>query len=205
MERTNARAVAAVEVSGMTRASLLLKGTLAAAAAYGTAVAGPFVSRALAQSGDVEILNFALTLEYLEADFYRRAQALGLSGEALTFARQFGDAESAHVDALTRTIRQLGGRPARKPRFQFPMRDQASFLELAQALEEVGVGAYNGAAPSIRSREVLTAAGGIVQVEARHAAAIRALRDQNPTPNGAFDKTLTKQQALDQAKPFIRS
>lgn len=84
------------------------------------------------------------------------------------------------------------------------MRDQASFLELAQALEEVGVGAYNGAAPSIKSKEVLAAAGGIVQIEARHAAAIRALRGQNPTPNGAFDKTLTKEETLKQAKPFIK-
>lgn len=158
-----------------------------------------------ASRGDLDILNYALTLEYLETDFYRKVNDAGLfSGKTADLLKRFGEHEAQHVDALRQTIRQLGGKPVRKPQFQFPMRDQASFLELAQALEEVGVGAYNGAAPSIKSKEVLAAAGGIVQIEARHAAAIRALRGQNPTPNGAFDKTLTKEETLKQAKPFIK-
>ena len=81
---------------------------------------------------------------------------------------------------------------------------EKSFLELAQTFEDTGVSAYNGAAPMIRSKDVLAAAGGIVQVEARHAAAIRLLRDENPAPD-AFDKTLSTDEVLKAVKPFVKS
>jgi hypothetical protein len=82
------------------------------------------------------------------------------------------------------------------------MPDQATFLKLAETFEDTGVAAYNGAAPMIKSKEVLGAAGSIVQVEARHAAAIRFLKGDNPT-RGAFDPTLKKGQVLKAVKPFI--
>ena len=115
--------------------------------------------------GDVEILNFARTLEYLEADFYKQAQKLDLDETASAYAQEFGAHEQAHVEALTQTITDLGGTPAELPTFTFPLEDQASFLELAQTLEDTGVSAYNGAGPSIESKDVLAAAGSIVQVE----------------------------------------
>jgi hypothetical protein len=196
-----------IDVEGMTRSSFLLKGALAAGALYGAGAVTPFVSQAFAASegGDVEILNFALTLEYLEADFYNvKGKTVGLKGQAKSYAKMFGEEEADHVNALTATIKQLGGKPVAKPTFVFPATNEKSFLALASVLENAGVGAYNGAAPSLHSKEVLAAAGGIVQIEARHAAAINLLIGQSPTPNQGFDRPLTKAQVLAKAGPLIR-
>jgi rubrerythrin len=204
--RHPAAALGGIEVQGMTRSAFLLRAALAAGAAGGAGAVGPFVSRALAQSGsgDVEILNFALTLEYLEAVFYDRALDIGLSGDVETLARAFGDDEAKHVDTLKTTITSLGGKPVPKPTFEFPIEDQPSFVALAITLEDTGVSAYNGAAPSIKSKEVLAAAGTIVQIEARHAAALRMAGMQEPAPE-AFDQAFARQKVLDAAAPFIKS
>jgi len=195
----------AVEVHGMTRSSFILKGALATGAALGATAVSPFVSSALAASGDVDILNFALTLEYLEADFYKsKGPSVHLAGEAKRLAASFGDEEADHVAALTKAIKSAGAKPVKKPTFAFPVSDQASFLKLAYTLENVGVGAYNGAGPSLKSKALLAAAGSIVQVEARHAAAIAVLTKEKITPNGAFDKPLTSKQVLAKAKPLIK-
>jgi rubrerythrin len=198
--------LAAVEVHGMTRSSFLLRGALATGAALGTGGVSGFVTSALAKGGggDVGIVNFALTLEYLEAAFYEKALSLNLSNDVKSFAEEFGKDESQHVDALTGTVRQLGGKPAAMPTFSFPITDEASFLKLAQTLEDTGVSAYNGAAPSIQSKEVLAAAGGIVQIEARHAGIIRLLNGVAPAPV-AFDRTETKGQVLAAVKPLIKA
>jgi hypothetical protein len=200
--------LAAFEVHGMTRASFILRGALAAGAFYGTSAVTPFVSQALAATGssDVEILNFALTLEYLEADFYNvKGKSLALSGEAKAYAAQFGQDEAEHVVAITAAIKQLGGKPAAKPTFVFPASSESSFLALASVLENTGVGAYNGAAPSIKDKQVLASAGSIVQIEARHAAAIDLLIGKSPTPSGGFDVPLSKAQVLAKAGPLIKA
>ena len=197
--------LAAIEVHGITRSSFLLRGALATGAVLGTGGVGGFVSSALAKGGgDVEIVNFALTLEYLEAAFYKKGLSLGLSSDTKTFAEEFGKDESQHVDALTGTVRQLGGKPAPMPTFSFPVTDEASFMKLAQTLEDTGVSAYNGAAPAIQSKEVLAAAGSIVQIEGRHAGIIRLLNGVEPAPD-AFDKTLSQGQVLAAVKPLIKS
>jgi rubrerythrin len=191
----------------MTRSSFILRGALAAGAFYGASAVTPFVSQALAQTGggDVEILNFALTLEYLEADFYNvKGKSLALSGQAKAYAKQFGAEEADHVSALTAVIKQLGGKPVAKPTFVFPASSERSFLALASVLENTGVGAYNGAAPSLQSKQVLAAAGSIVQIEARHAAAIDLLIGKSPTPGEGFDAPLTKAQVLAKAGPLIK-
>jgi Ferritin-like domain len=205
-DMTAALEAPAVEIAGTTRSAFLLKAALAAGTVYGLASVTPFISKAMAQEGmgDVDIVNFALTLEYLETDFYEQAQKLGLSSELKKLASQFGGAEAEHVDALTATVKQLGGMPAKKPTFQFPMKDEPSFLKLAVTLEDTGVAAYNGAGPSIKSKEVLGAAGSIVQVEARHAAAVRLANGQEPAPD-AFDRTQTADQVMMAVKPLIKS
>lgn len=197
-----------VGVHGMTRASFILRGALATGALYGAGTVAPFVAQALAQTGggDAEILNFALTLEYLESDFYNvKAKQVGLKGQAKSYAALFGEEEQDHVKALIGFVEQLGGKPVAKPQFVFPVSDESSFLALASVLENTGVGAYNGAAPSVKSKTVLAGAGSIVQVEARHAAAIDLLVGMSPTPNQGFDRPLTKAEVLAKAGPLIKA
>jgi rubrerythrin len=195
-----------VDDSGdLSRGEVILKGALAAGAVYGTLMVGPYVRRALAMSsgGDVEIVNFALTLEYLEAAFYEEAKSRAKAkGELKSLIGLLADDEKQHVEALKATVKQLGGKPVSEPKFDFPYSDTAGFLKLAQTFEDTGVSAYNGAAPAIKSREVLGAAGTIVQVEARHAAAIRLQNSEEPSPE-AFDPTLDEAQVLKAVEPFI--
>ena len=201
--------LAAVEVvddsEDLSRGEVILKGALAAGAVYGTFMVGPFVRQALAMSGssDVDILNFALTLEYLESTFYREAKTRAkASGELEKLIGMLAGDEQQHVEALTATIKKLGGKPVKEPKFDFEYGDPATFLKLAQTLEDTGVSAYNGAGPSIKSKEVLGAAGSIVQVEARHAAAIRLQNKEEPAPE-AFDPALDEAQVLKAVEPFI--
>jgi rubrerythrin len=199
--------LSAVEIHGMNRASFILRGAMTAGALYGATAVGPYVSKALAAAGggDVGILNFALTLEYLETDFYTvKAKSVGLSGEARKLAALIAGHEEEHVAALTKAIKASGGTPVKKPLFAFPVTNQATFLKLAYVLENTGVGAYNGAGPSLQNKQLLAAAGSIVQVEARHAAAIALLTGEAITPNGGFDKPLTKPQVLAKAGPLIK-
>jgi serine-rich repeat adhesion-like glycoprotein len=188
------------------RSEVILKGALAAGAVYGAAMVGPFVGRALAmsESGDVGILNFALTLEYLESAFYREAKTRAkASGDLKSLIELVGRDEDEHVGALTETIKKLGGKPVAEPKFEFPYSGTGGFLKLAQTFEDTGVSAYNGAAPQIKSREVLEAAGSIVQVEARHAAAIRLQTGDEPSPL-AFDPSLSEAKVLKAVEPFIQ-
>ena len=202
--------LAAIDVQGVSRQAFIVRGAIAAGSVYGLATVGPFVREAIAQDGggDVEILNFALTLEYLEAAFYTQGlkQVSGLSGDAKSLATEIRDNENEHVDALMKTIKDLGGTPVKAPGVDFgdAFANQKSFLKLAQTFEDTGVSAYNGAAPMIESADVLGAAGSIVQVEARHAAAIRLLNGQ-PITDGGFDKSLEQQAVLDAVKPFVKS
>jgi glutamine cyclotransferase len=196
--------LAGVEVHGVSRQSFILKGALAAGAVYGLSAVTPFVGSALAATSDVDILNFALTLEYLETNFYKvKGASVGLSGEAKSFASTFGAEEAEHVTALTGAIKSSGGTPVKSPTFSFPVTNQATFLTLAYTLENIGVAAYNGAGPSLASKKLLAAAGSIVQVEARHAATIGLLTNKSPVPNGAFDNTMTMAQVLKAAGPLI--
>lgn len=190
----------------ISRSEVILKGALAAGVVYGALSVGPFVGRALAmaESGDVGILNFALTLEYLEAAFYREAKTRAkASGDLKGLIELIGRDEEEHVGALTETIKKLGGKPVAEPKFDFPYSSTPGFLRLAQTFEDTGVSAYNGAAPQIKASEVLEAAGSIVQVEARHAAAIRLQNKEEPAPE-AFDPALPEAKVLKAVEPFIK-
>jgi rubrerythrin len=198
--------VEVIEDSGdLSRSDVILKGALAAGAVYGTFMVGPYVRKALAMGGnsDVDILNFALTLEYLESTFYKEAMTRAkASGELKSLINLLADDEKQHVEGLTATIKSLGGKPVAEPKFDFSYSDTAGFLKLAQTFEDTGVSAYNGAGPAIKSKAVLAAAGSIVQVEARHAAAIRLQNKEEPAPE-AFDPSLDEAQVLKAVEPFI--
>ena len=209
-EKLVAPELAAIDVKGISRQSFIMRGAVTAGAVYGLGAVGPFVRHAIAQEGggDVEILNFALTLEYLEAAFYTQAlkQTKGLSRDVKSLATEIRDNENEHVGALMSTIKALGGTPVKAPGVDFgnAFANQKSFLKLAQTFEDTGVSAYNGAAPGIESKDVLAAAGSIVQIEARHAAAIRLL-NRKPISDGGFDKALDMQAVLAAVKPFVKS
>jgi rubrerythrin len=202
--------LATVEIKGVTRGAFILKGAMAAGAMYGAGAVSPFVGRALAQSGggDVDVVNFALTLEYLEAAFYTEAvkSTKGLSGDVAKLAKELRDNEMLHVDALTATVKKLGGTPAKQPAVDFggAFASVDTFLKTANVFEDTGVSAYNGAAPMIQSTDVLAAAGSIVQVEARHAALIRLQRSKAPAPL-AFDRASQKAAVLKAVQPFIKA
>lgn len=201
--------MADIQVEGTERSDFLLKGALAAGAIFGLGAISPFVRGASARAGgtkgDIEILNYALTLEYLESAFYKeglkRAGATGALKELLT---TISTDEDAHVAALTGTIKKLGGKPVKAPKVAFDYSDTKGFTTLAETIENVGVSAYNGAAPMISSKEVLTAAGSIVQVEARHAAAIAIQNGNEPAPD-AFDPSMTQAEVLKAVQPFLVS
>ncbi len=181
-----------------------------AVAGVGTAVGTTLLSRkAFAQQfdGDADIGNFALTLEYLEAEFYQRALDAGvLSGEALAVVQNLAAHEQAHVDAIIAYLQGEGATPVAKPQFTFPadaFSSTASILNLAITFEPVGVGAYLGAATEIQSPDLLAAAGSIVGVEGEHVVAINDLLGVVPPANTAFPEALTRQQVLAAVAPFL--
>jgi hypothetical protein len=156
--------------------------------------------------GDLGILNYALTLEYLETAFYADVIKSGLfKGSDLATIKTFGSQEAQHVAALTAAVKQAGGTPAAKPKAKFPLDSAQSVLKLAGTVENLGAAAYLGQAPNIQSPEVLASALAIHSVEARHASALNTLLGQPITPDGAFAKPADADTVLKSVQPFIVS
>jgi hypothetical protein len=154
--------------------------------------------------GDIGILNYALTLEYLEAVFYKEVGKSGLfKGEELAVLKKFGAEEQQHVEALKGTVEKLGGKPAPMPKTEFPLESAKAVAELAGTVENLGAAAYLGQAPNIESPEVLGAALSIHSVEARHAATLNTLLKLSITPDGAFGKPADVATVLKSVEPFI--
>jgi rubrerythrin len=154
--------------------------------------------------GDVGILNYALTLEYLETAFYAEVVKSGLfKGSDLATIRKFGQEEAEHVEALTQAVKQLGGKPAPEPKAEFPLKSAKSVLELAGTVENLGAAAYLGQAANIESPEVLASALAIHSVEGRHAAALNTLLGESVTPDGAFAVPADVPTVLKSVEPFI--
>lgn len=193
---------------------------IAAGSALGVAFAGPAIltsapaalATSLAQDfeDDLDILNYALTLEHLEHAFYRDGLetlgeaeiAEGTDDQAFGLLSEIRDHEAAHVETLTGVITDLGGEPVAEATYDFGYDDVAGFLEVAMALENTGVAAYAGAAPSISDEAILTAALGIHSVEARHAGYLNRLNAMSPFPDD-IDQPLTREEVLAAAGGFI--
>ncbi|WP_336346109.1 ferritin-like domain-containing protein [Halalkalicoccus ordinarius] len=170
---------------------------------------------------DVDILNYARLLEFLEADFYRQALE-NMSERDLVCSepiRSFGDPiqdrvygdlqtilehEETHAEVLGATIEDLGGEPIDEPEFEFgaAVEEPMEFLATAALLEDTGVSAYAGAAPSIENAELVPPALSIHSVEARHASFLRVLSGEIGFP-AAFDEPLSRAEVEEAASQFI--
>ncbi|HEX5924893.1 MAG TPA: ferritin-like domain-containing protein [Baekduia sp.] len=171
--------------AGFVAGGVLFNGMLSPAQA-----AGITFSKKKSAANDAKIANYALTLEYLEAAFYKAAVDGGAitDPDALDFARTVAAHEAAHVAALKKA---LGKAAVKSPTFDFgaAVTDQATFLKTAATVEPVGVSAYSGAGPYIKQLPILNAALAIHSVEANHAAWVAALLKykfggtDSPAPN----------------------
>ncbi|KAJ4295537.1 hypothetical protein N0V90_007550 [Kalmusia sp. IMI 367209] len=162
---------------------------------------------------DVDILQYALTLEHLEDKFYREGLAnftwehFKEAGYSETFYKNLKEVsydETTHVSFLTQALTAVNATPVAECTYAFGVTDVKTFLATASILEGVGVSAYLGAAASIMEKLYLTAAGSILTVESRHSAYLRAANKQSPFPQ-AFDAPLTFDQVYTLAAPFIVS
>lgn len=153
---------------------------------------------------DLDILNYALTLEHLEAEAYRAVNASGLlTGAAVGYFADFGAHEAAHVVALTQTISDLGGTPvAKAASYAFPtFTNSQEIVEFFQYVEELGAAAYLGQAPRLTNPDLITAAVAIHNVEAQHAAVLSDLIGVSPSP--AFGQPKSMEEVLVVVTPII--
>ncbi len=170
-------------------------------------------------TSDLQILNYALTLEHLEHAFYRDGLEMMSDGDLASadvladygsqvqdgvadHLRTVRDHEAAHVQALTGTIEDLGGDPVAEASYNFGYQTPSEFLGVAKALENTGVAAYKGAAPSVSNDQIFAAAIGIHSVEARHASFLNELNVASPFPAGV-DEPMTMQEVTEVAGQFI--
>jgi hypothetical protein len=189
--------------------------TGAAFSAMGIGGFGIAVSRAEAQAqayesyqglGDAAILQFAYLLEQLEGIFYDEGVNAGLfKGAFLDQVAVIRDHEFAHADAIATTLGQLGADVPAVPEFTYPdgvFTDVVAFLELAATFEPVGIGAYQGAAPALESKDILAAAISIHNAECQHRCAINILNLIVPPNNVAFEEALPLQDVQAAVEPF---
>ena len=189
-------------------AGLIGAGTALAATGVLTGT-GPASADAPAAStqGDLGILNFALTLEYLEYNFYAMGLSKGLlTGRDLALVTPIRSHEQAHVKAVMGTVTKLKGTPVSKPGLKFPAKTFSSadnFLAAAVMFEELGVTAYQGQVTRIKSPAVLQAAAEIAGVESRHAAILEHLTGGSPFPAKSVEGNNSMSYVLAKAKPYL--
>ena len=154
---------------------------------------------------DLSVLGYMLTVEYVQAALYRDAlkRLPGLDPATRAVLTALRDHEVEHVDALRSTIADAGARPNNRPKVEFgsELESRPGFLKLANTLEDTGVSGYNGATPALENEDFIAAFASIAQVEARHAAIIRRLRDKPPAPL-PLDKASNRQAVQQAYGPF---
>jgi rubrerythrin len=191
------------EAAGDSRADFFRKAGLAAGGALmASTVFGalPALAAGRVPKSDVAILKYALTLEYLEAAFYKEAVDGGkLTGAARDFARVVARDEAAHVTGLKRA---LGSAAPKSPRFDFHDTTQSNdkFLATAYTLENTGVKAYLGQAGRIKTPAILATAASIVTIEARHSGAVGQILGKSISPSGAYDESASMTTILNAVK-----
>jgi Ferritin-like domain len=169
-----------------------------------TAATATSTSSASATMTDIGILNYALTLEYLETEFYAKVLAAKLfTGKVGALLTDFAREEKNHVEALKGAVEKMGGTPAANPNGKFPIENATQVAELAYTVENLGAAAYLGQAPLIQSPAVLATALAIHSVEGRHAASLGTLVKKSLTPDGAFAKPASMETVLAAVKPFL--
>jgi rubrerythrin len=181
--------------AGVTRSQLLRRSAFVGGGLIIGGLPAAFSVAAGSASGDTDILNYALTLEYLEAAFYQKAVDGGaLHGKLANFASVVAQHEQAHVDALKKA---LGSKAVKSPKFDFKgtTEDSKTFGATAKVLEDTGVEAYQGQLTNIKSAAVLSAAASIHPVEAEHAAWIAHIIGDDPAP-AAFNPAKTMDEVL---------
>ena len=197
------------------RRDLFRLGAISAGVMAGGAILAPSIvaTPAYAAEGDgadTDVLNFALTLEFLEADFYNRVVDADtkqpyLRGRIADLARTLQRDETTHVGAVSDLIVHQGGTPVAKPNFNFPddaFISEIGFLMLAAKLEATGVSAYLGQAPNLTSKHVLKAAASIYGNEARHVGLINYYLGETFAPS-ILENPLDKDIVLDHIKPYM--
>ena len=198
LDKDGAIQEAAENVGGHSRSAFLRKAGVAGGAVLGSSAffgAIPSLASAGVAKSDVAILNYALTLEYLEAAFYAEAVSKGNFGGAVgSFAKVVSAHENAHVAFLKGA---LGSAAVKQPKFDFKgtTTDEAKFKATAQVLEDTGVAAYLGQVGHIKSKKILGAAGSILPIEARHAGWIRDINGVSGAP-AAFEGSKSMAQVL---------
>ncbi|KAF2233592.1 Ferritin/ribonucleotide reductase-like protein [Viridothelium virens] len=167
----------------------------------------------LSDLNDADILNYALTLEHLEATFYRQGLAnfsssdftdAGFNSSLYQNIQRIASDESSHVDFITSALTAAGAPATAECTYAFGVTSPASFLATASILEGVGVSGYLGAAAQIANKAYLTAAGSILTVEARHNAYLRATLGEAPFAQ-PFDTPLSPDEVYTLAHGFIAS
>lgn len=192
IDRDDALAEALDTLHGCTRGTLLRNAVLGSA---GLLAASATPAAAAVGQRDLAILNYALTLEYVQDSFYSEVERIGaLSGALAEQARTVAGHERAHVAALREA---LGSKAVKRPRFDFrgATENPERFRKTAVAFEDLAVAAYKAQAPLIQDRALLVPALAIHSVEARHAAWIRRLAGITPAAH-AFDEPRSKRSTL---------
>ncbi|KAF9993868.1 hypothetical protein BGZ65_010544, partial [Modicella reniformis] len=185
---------------------------IASAIAATTALAAPVMLSKRDTASDLNTLNYGLTLEYLEDEFYKWGldrydshafEAAGYDSNVRERLVHIGEHESVHIDVLKRIIKSLHGTPVPKCIYKFPLDDVHAFIAIARALENTGVSAYLGATAGLKGH-LLTGAASIATVKAHHSSILNKILGRTGAPY-AFDTPLTQKEVITIASNFIES